>query len=56
VVLRQALHVALGAGEKQSLAERPTRNLAAYDAYLKGEELSKSVSEGDPPSLRRALR
>jgi len=51
----QALDVALGAGEKQSLAERPTKNLGAYDAYLKGEELSKSVSEGDPPSLRRAL-
>src|SRR5256885_570397 len=49
------LDVALGAGERQSLAERPTRNLTAYDAYLKGEELSKNVSEGDPPTLRRAL-
>ncbi len=51
----QSLDVALGAGEKQALAERPTGNLAAYDAYLKGEEVSKSVSVGDPPSLRRAM-
>ncbi len=34
----QALNVALGAGEKQALAQKPTQNLAAYDAYLKGEE------------------
>ena len=30
-----ALDVALGAGQKQALAERPTENLAAYDAFLK---------------------
>jgi serine/threonine-protein kinase len=51
----QALDVALGAGEKQALAERPTVDVAAYDAYLKGEETSKSISVGDPPSLRSAL-
>ena len=34
----QALDVALGAPQKQTLAERPTENLAAYDAFLKGEE------------------
>ena len=51
----QALDLALGASQKQALAERPTRNLPAYDAYLKGEEISRSLSAGDPPTLRRAL-
>ena len=51
----QALDVALGAGEKQALAERPTRNLTAYDAYLKGEELSQSLAANDPATIRRAL-
>jgi eukaryotic-like serine/threonine-protein kinase len=51
----QALDVALGAGEKQVLAERPTRNVAAYDAFLKGEEVSLSVSTADPSALRRSL-
>jgi eukaryotic-like serine/threonine-protein kinase len=48
----QALGVALGTGEREQLAERPTKNLAAYDAYLKGEEISGG--SGDVPSLRRA--
>ncbi|MGH9368202.1 MAG: TPR end-of-group domain-containing protein, partial [Thermoanaerobaculia bacterium] len=51
----QALGVALGAGEEKLLAERPTENLAAYDAFLKGEEASKGMGVGDPPSLRKAL-
>ncbi len=34
----QALGVALGAGEEKRLLEKPTQNLAAYDAFLKGEE------------------
>ena len=49
----QALGVALGANEEKRLSERPTQNLAAYDAFLKGEEAWK-VGE-DPPSLRKAL-
>ena len=51
----QALGVALGAGEAQQLSEKPTENLAAYDAYLKGEEASNGLATNDPPSLRRAL-
>ncbi len=51
----QALDVALGAGAKQALGERPTQNLAAYDAYLKGEEVSRSLNVADPPTLRRAM-
>ena len=51
----QALNVALGAGEEKRLAEKPTQNLAAYDAFLKGEEASKSMAVNDPVSLRKAL-
>ena len=41
----QALGGALRAGEENRLSERPTENLAAYDAFLKGEEASKSYSD-----------
>ena len=51
----QSLGTTLGAGENQRLSEKPTQNLAAYDAYLKGEEISKAMAANDPPSLRRAL-
>ena len=51
----QALGGALGAGEEKRLSEKPTQNLAAYDAFLKGEEASKCMSSTDPPSVRRAL-
>ena len=47
------LDVALGAGVQQQLAEKPTRNLAAYDAYLKGVEAYSRG--GDPTSQRQAL-
>jgi TolB-like protein/Flp pilus assembly protein TadD len=51
----QALGVALGAGEERRLSEKPTQNLASYDAFLKGEEVSKGLAVDDPPGLRRAL-
>jgi serine/threonine protein kinase/tetratricopeptide (TPR) repeat protein len=51
----QALGVALGAGEEKRLSEKPTKNLAAYDAFLKGEEASNSLGTADPPTLRKAL-
>jgi eukaryotic-like serine/threonine-protein kinase len=51
----EKLDVALGQGEQQQLAERPTQNLAAYDAFLKGEEATKGVANADPPTLRRAI-
>jgi serine/threonine protein kinase/tetratricopeptide (TPR) repeat protein len=50
-----ALGVALRGTEEQRLLEKPTRNLAAYDAFLKGQEIWKSLAVGDPPALRRAL-
>jgi TolB-like protein/Flp pilus assembly protein TadD len=51
----QALDVALGQAPRQTLAEKPTANLAAYDAYLKGEEESQGLAIADPPTLRRAI-
>ncbi|MGZ6971214.1 MAG: TPR end-of-group domain-containing protein, partial [Thermoanaerobaculia bacterium] len=41
--------------EERRLSEKPTQNLAAYDAYLKGEEVSGAMSRNDPPTLRKAL-
>ncbi len=49
-----ALNVALGAGQKQTLTARPTENLAAYDAFLKGDATHGLVIL-DPPSLRGAI-
>jgi TolB-like protein len=51
----RALDVAIGAGEEKRLGETPTRNLTAYDDFLKGEEASKSMAVNDPVSLRKAL-
>ena len=48
----QALGVALRAGEGQQLAERATRDLTAYDAYLQGEEVWNSPGA---LTLRRAV-
>jgi TolB-like protein/tetratricopeptide (TPR) repeat protein len=50
-----SLGVALGAGEEKRLSEKPTQSLAAYDAFLKGEEVWKGLAVGDPPGLRKAL-
>ena len=50
----QALGAALGAGEEKRLSERPTQSLAAYDAFLKGEEVLNRTGT-DPASLRKML-
>jgi serine/threonine-protein kinase len=47
-----ALDLALGDSTRRALNEKPTQNLAAYDAYLRGEELFQSGFE--PQTLRRA--
>jgi eukaryotic-like serine/threonine-protein kinase len=52
----QALNVALEAPKQEELHERPTQNLAAYDAYLKGEEAAQGIWAIDPATLRRAAR
>jgi TolB-like protein/Flp pilus assembly protein TadD len=50
----QALDVVLGTPERAALAAQPTQNLAAYDAFARGEESASSLTETDPLSLRRA--
>ncbi len=50
-----ALNVALGDSVREELAAKPTANLAAYDAFLKGEAASQAMSASDVPSLRRAI-
>ncbi len=50
-----ALGVALGAGEEKRLSEKPTANLAAYDAFLKGEEIWRRLTVGNPAGVRQAL-
>jgi serine/threonine protein kinase/TolB-like protein/Flp pilus assembly protein TadD len=51
----EALDVALGAGRQSELQQKPTQNLTAYDAYLKGEEVSNALGISDPARLREAL-
>jgi tetratricopeptide (TPR) repeat protein/TolB-like protein len=50
-----ALGGALEAGEGRRLSESPTRNVAAYDAFLKGEEASDRIGTFAPPALRKAM-
>jgi TolB-like protein/Flp pilus assembly protein TadD len=50
----QALGAALGSSEEKRLSEKPTHNLAAYDAFLKGEEILNSGAI-DPASLRKEI-
>jgi serine/threonine protein kinase/tetratricopeptide (TPR) repeat protein len=50
----QALDVALGDSSRRQLAERPTKNLAAYDAFLRGDGVSDGLLASDPATLREA--
>jgi serine/threonine-protein kinase len=52
----QALDLELGAKEREALTTSPTTNIAAYDAYMRGEEESHSLTRLTAASLRRALR
>jgi serine/threonine-protein kinase len=51
----QALDVALGTSAKQQLQERPTGNVAAYEAFLRGEQESQSLTLSDAVPLRKAV-
>jgi TolB-like protein/Flp pilus assembly protein TadD/predicted Ser/Thr protein kinase len=51
----QALGIALGVGEREQLGERPTTNLAAYDAYLRGEQVSDRLATNERARLRKAI-
>ena len=50
----QSLGVALGAADEKRLSVTPTKNLEAYDALLKGEEIF-SQEGANPPGMRRAI-
>ena len=50
-----ALGVALAEKQEKNLASAPTTNVAAYDAYLKGEEATVVMARADLPSLRKGL-
>jgi TolB-like protein/Flp pilus assembly protein TadD len=49
----QALGVALAARQEKQLSEKPTQNMAAYDAYLKGNALT--LDHTDMANRRRGL-
>jgi serine/threonine-protein kinase len=51
----EALDVALGAGERERLAAKPTSNLAAYDLYLQGNEAAGGFDLVAAVELRRAI-
>ena len=50
----RALDLALGQGERQRLGEKPTSNLAAYEAYLQGT-VAAGGFVADRLSMRRAI-
>ncbi len=50
----EGLGVALKAGERERLSERSTENLAAYDAFLRGEQAAEGLAISDLASLTRA--
>jgi TolB-like protein len=49
-----ALDVALGGKERQTLEDRPTSSLPAYDAYLRGEAAWLGGADPEPAKVRRA--
>jgi TolB-like protein/tetratricopeptide (TPR) repeat protein len=49
----QALGVAIAAGQEKKLSEKPTQNMAAYDAFLKGNALT--LDRTDMANRRRGL-
>jgi tetratricopeptide (TPR) repeat protein len=50
-----SLGVALAEKQEKKLASAPTANVAAYDAYLKGQEAMAAGARADLPSLRKGL-
>jgi serine/threonine-protein kinase len=49
-----ALDLALNSGQQQALSERPTRNVAAYDAFLKGDA-AKGLELANANTLRNSI-
>jgi serine/threonine protein kinase/tetratricopeptide (TPR) repeat protein len=51
----EVLGVRLDEGARLQLAKPPTDNLAAYRAFLRGEQISDKLETIDPGTIRRAL-
>ncbi|HEX5076087.1 MAG TPA: protein kinase [Gemmatimonadaceae bacterium] len=51
----EALNVALAPPVEAQLAVRPTSNLDAYDEFLKGEKITSSLANTNPPTLLKGL-
>ena len=51
----EALGVALADAHEKTVADKPTANVAAYDAFLRGEDASGLMTRNDPQSLRKAI-
>ena len=51
----EALGVALGVKEQRVLAARPTQNLEAYKAYLRGEAVWAEIGASNPSVIRQAI-
>ena len=51
----QELGIALADSARRELANRPTRNLDAYDLYLRAEGAALGQGRNDPASLREAI-
>ena len=52
----EAMQVALGGGERATLASAPTRDREAYDLYLRGAALYQSGVGHDPVRQRQVVR
>ncbi|MBA3317316.1 MAG: protein kinase, partial [Gemmatimonadales bacterium] len=50
-----ALNVALGDSTRRELALKPTQNLPAYDAFLRGEAATQGMTVLDPSRLREGI-
>jgi TolB-like protein len=51
----EALNVALAPPVQAQIAARPTSNLDAYDEFLKGEQITSSLGNTNPPTLLKGL-
>src|SRR5678816_705123 len=51
----EALNVALAPPDQAQIAARPTSSLDAYDEFLKGEQITGSLGNTNPPTLLKGL-
>jgi tetratricopeptide (TPR) repeat protein len=51
----ESLHVQMEPAVKERLATQPTRNIDAYDEYLRGEKITEALGNRDPKALEGGL-